>query len=160
MKINRFLAIAVIVLLMVGAMGLLGMKAFAQGNTSLNHQASVQPQDCPQDQTEGSEVQDASPDTDNVEVQCGDQSTPDGQETTGRDTEDTTDSETVVHGTPSITIDQAQTAALAVHPGTIIKMELDEENGQLIYNVEINDGVNIKVDAMTGTIFAEDSGQD
>jgi uncharacterized membrane protein YkoI len=177
MKINRFIALAVIALLVVGAMGVLGVKVFA-------HQASAQTQDCSQDQDNSTEVNDANPDADNVELQCGDQNAPDGQEdatgvytdttevqegdqdapdgqeAVGTDTESTTDAETTALGTPSITVEQAQAAALAAHPGTVIKTELDNENGQLIYSVEINDGMDIKVDAMTGAILATESDQD
>jgi len=73
MKINRFFALAVIALLVVGAMGAISLKAFAKGNTAAPAaQVSVQTPDCSQDQADGTEVKSAT-DTDNVELQCGDQ---------------------------------------------------------------------------------------
>jgi hypothetical protein len=79
MKINRFFGMAVIALLVVGAMGALTYHALAQGN----HNPVTQTQDCTQDQAEDTEVQTAAADTDNVELQCGDQSSVETEETTG-----------------------------------------------------------------------------
>jgi uncharacterized membrane protein YkoI len=183
MKINRFVALAVIVILVVSAMGVISLKAFAKGNTGPAAQVTQAP-DCSQDQADGNETQDAGSDTDNVDLQCGDQNAPDGQEAVtsvytdttevqegdqnapdgqeevGIDAEGTTDAETTALGTPAITVEQAQAAVLVAHPGTVIKTELDDENGQLIYSVELDGGVDIKVDAMTGAILATESGED
>jgi hypothetical protein len=75
MKINRFVALAAIALLAVGAMGAITMKAFAKGS-----QAPVTQSDtCAQDQAGGAEVTSAA-DTDTVDLQCGDQTGADGQE--------------------------------------------------------------------------------
>jgi hypothetical protein len=78
MKINRFIALAAIALLVVGAMGAISMKVFAQGS----HVPITQLDACAQDQVEDTEVTSAA-DTDNVELQCGDQNETDGQETVG-----------------------------------------------------------------------------
>ena len=72
MKINRFVAMAAIVLLVVGAMGAISMKALAKGSQAPVTQADA----CAQDQAGGTEVTSAT-DTDNVDLQCGDQSAPD-----------------------------------------------------------------------------------
>ena len=75
MKINRFVAMAAIALLAIGAMGAISMKVLAKGS-----QASVTQADaCAQDQADGTEVTSAA-DTDNVELQCGDQNEADGAE--------------------------------------------------------------------------------
>lgn len=154
MKLNRFIALAAIALLVVGAMGAIATRSFAKGvNASV-----AQSQDCSQDQADGAEVQSA-PDTDNVELQCGDQNAPDEQET-ANEIESAEGAETAPTGTPAITAEQAQTAALAVHPGTVIKTELDDENGQLVYSVEFSGGVDVKIDAMTGSVLGTESGQD
>lgn len=154
MKLNRFIALAAIALLVVGAMGAIATRSFAKGvNASV-----AQSQDCSQDQADGAEVQSA-PDTDNVELQCGDQNAPDEQET-ANEIESADGAETAPTGTPAITAVQAQTAALAAHPGTVIKTELDDENGQLVYSVEFDGGVDVKVDAMTGSVLGTESGQD
>ncbi|TSA48037.1 MAG: hypothetical protein D4R46_00245 [Chloroflexi bacterium] len=76
MKINRFVALAVIALLVVGAMGTVAYRAYAHGTTA----PAAQSQDCSLDQADGTEV-DSATDTDNVDLQCGDQNAADGQET-------------------------------------------------------------------------------
>jgi hypothetical protein len=78
MKINRFIALAAIAMLVIGGMGAISLKAFAKGSASPVAQTSIKAQDCSQDQADGTEVQSAA-DTDNVDmqVQCGDQNAPD-----------------------------------------------------------------------------------
>lgn len=84
MKINRFVALAAIALLVVGAMGAISMKAFAKGS----HAPVTQADACVQDQADGAEVESAE-DTDNVELECGDQNEADGAETVeAADTDD------------------------------------------------------------------------
>jgi len=75
MKINRFVALAAIALLVVGAMGAISLKAFAKGS----HTPITQADACAQDEADGTEVASAE-DTDSVELQCGDQNETDGQE--------------------------------------------------------------------------------
>jgi hypothetical protein len=82
MKINRFIALAVVALLVVSAMGAVSLKAFAKGVTAPAAQVSVQAADCSQDQAYGTEVKSGT-DTDNVELQCGDQNGVDTEETIG-----------------------------------------------------------------------------
>ena len=77
MKINRFVALAVIALLVVGTMGAVTYRAYAHGTSA----PAAQTQNCTQDQADGTELQSAGPDTDNVELQCGDQSGADTAET-------------------------------------------------------------------------------
>jgi uncharacterized membrane protein YkoI len=202
MRINRLVGFAVTTLLVVGVMGAISLKVFAKGNPALIAQVT-QAADCSQDQVNDTETKDAGSDNDNVDLQCGDQNSPDsqadagevytdttgvqqgdqisagelytettevkdgnqsdaeGKETTGADTEGTHDAETNPTGNPVITSEQAQAAALAAHPGrTVIKTELDNENSQLIYSVELDGGLDVKVDAMTGAIMATDTGED
>jgi len=53
-----------------------------------------------------------------------------------------------------ITADEAKNAALAANPGTsVTKVELDNENGALVYSVELNNGSDAKVDAGNGTVL-------
>jgi hypothetical protein len=55
----------------------------------------------------------------------------------------------------------AEAAALAAHPGAqVVKSELDNENGSLVYSVELNNGKDVKVDAGTGAILFVESGED
>ncbi|HEY6072958.1 MAG TPA: PepSY domain-containing protein [Anaerolineales bacterium] len=154
MKINRLAALAIIALLVAGAMGAISYRVFAQGGVLHSVRAAFQAQDCGQDQAGGTEGQETA-DKDNVDVQCGDQNAPDEQGTGG-----TEDPEAAPSGTPAMTADQAQAAALAAHPGTVRKVELDDENGQLVYGVEFEGGVDVKVDAMTGAVLSTETGQD
>ena len=75
MKINRFMALAAIALLVVGAIGALASRSFALGSHAPVSQSDV----CAQDEADGVEVA-STEDTDNVELQCGDQNDADGQE--------------------------------------------------------------------------------
>jgi uncharacterized membrane protein YkoI len=62
----------------------------------------------------------------------------------------------------TITSTQAEEAALAANPGTtIVKTELDNENGVLVYSVELSNGLDVKVDAGNGKILhTEQAGND
>lgn len=89
MKINRFMALAAIAILAVTAMGFTGYQVFARGNQRQVTSISPQADACAQDQADGAEVTSGT-DTDNVDLQCGDQNAPDtgveaaeGQETVG-----------------------------------------------------------------------------
>jgi uncharacterized membrane protein YkoI len=175
MKIKRFIAFAVLALLVVGTMGAVTYHAYAHGNTAQAAQTDA----CAQDQADGTEVT-SGPDTDNVELQCGDQNevgdeevgeTPDNdvveeqvgdQNTvdTGEEAESQDGQESAPSGTPAITADEAQAAAIAYHPGTVVKTELDDENGQLVYSVEFEGGADVKVDAMTGSVLGLENSTD
>ena len=75
MKINRFIALAGIALLVVGALSVFASRSFALGV----HAPVAQSNACAQDQTNGAEVTSAT-DTDNIDLQCGDQTGTDTQE--------------------------------------------------------------------------------
>jgi len=156
MKINRFIALAAIAVLVVATLATIATHSFAQGTTPT---PPAQSQDCTQDQADGTEAQSAN-DTDSVEQQCGDQNASDAPEVQGQEAQGKEDTEAAPSGTPAITAEQAQTAALAAHPGTVLKVELDEENGKLVYGVEFEGGVDVKVDAMTGKVVSSETGQD
>jgi uncharacterized membrane protein YkoI len=185
MKINRFIALAAIALLVIGAMGAVAMQSFAKSNSA----PAVQAQVCDQQDDDSAEVQDA-PDTNNVELQCGEQvkdSQPDGAEAPESESPGAADTGTQDPSyTGSVAVDQAQTeslseadesaalqgitnisaadaeaAALAANPGaTVVKIELDNENGALVYSVELSNGADVKVDAGNGTILFTDSDAD
>ena len=65
-------------------------------------------------------------------------------------------------GKATITVTQAEAAALAANPGTtVVKVELDNENGALVYSVELSNGLDVKVDAGNGEILhTEQAGND
>ena len=120
------------------------------------------------------------PDTDDIQEQVGEQvedGQPDaveapGAEDTGPDeqtpsyagsipVDQTTteglsedDESAALAGQATITSDEAKAAALAANPGaTVVKVELDNENGTLVYSVELSNGSEVKVDAGNGTIL-------
>jgi uncharacterized membrane protein YkoI len=55
----------------------------------------------------------------------------------------------------TITPEQAKAAALEANPGaTVVKVELGHENGALVYEVELDNGLEVKVDAGNGAILS------
>lgn len=70
----------------------------------------------------------------------------------------------VLAGLAKITASNAETAALAQFPGsTVLKTELDDENGVLVYSVELQtaSGIkDVKVDAGNAQILYTDTGAD
>jgi len=177
MKINRFVALAVIALLVVGAMGAVAYRAYAHGTFA----PAAQSQDCTNQDDDT--LQNAGPDTDNVDLQCGDQNAADtenGAEAVGPDTDNVEEQvgdqnaadtgeeaesadgqESAPTGTPAITAEAAQqTAEVYLNAGTATKVELDDENGALVYSVEFANGSDVKVDAMTGAVLGVETGQD
>ena len=96
MKINRFVGLAAIALLVVGVMGVISYKVFAQTR-------AFQSQDCGQNEVTDTKPQSAT-ETDTMEAQCGDQTSPDGQVTAGEaESADGIDAATA--GTPAITVE-------------------------------------------------------
>lgn len=64
-------------------------------------------------------------------------------------------------GLTTITPEQAKAAALEANPGaTVVKVELDNENGALVYSVELSNGTDVKVDAGNAAVLYTDSGSD
>lgn len=60
-----------------------------------------------------------------------------------------------------ISSDEAKAAALAAYPGTtVVKAELDNENGALVYSIELSNGSDVKVDAGNGAILHTETGGD
>lgn len=56
---------------------------------------------------------------------------------------------------------QAETTALATHPGTVDNVVLEDEDGQIVYGVEYANGDEVKVDAKTGKVVkVEQGGED
>ncbi len=73
-----------------------------------------------------------------------------------------TDESVALQSKASITVAQAEAAALAANPGTtVVKTGLDNENGALVYSVELSNGMDVKVDAGNGKILhTEQAGND
>ncbi|MGA9531115.1 MAG: PepSY domain-containing protein [Anaerolineales bacterium] len=54
----------------------------------------------------------------------------------------------------NISASQAESAALSANPGaSVTESELDNENGVLVYSVELSNGSEVKVDAGTGQVL-------
>lgn len=72
------------------------------------------------------------------------------------------DEAAALQGMATISADQAKAAAEAANPGaTAVKVELDNENGVLVYSVQLNNGLDVKVDAGNGAILhTEQAGAD
>jgi uncharacterized membrane protein YkoI len=101
---------------------------------------------------------------DNVEEQVGDQNEVDEQQPqyTGSIAVDESqfdglseaDEAAALESLATISSAEAEAAALAANPGTtIVKTELNVENGFLVYSVELSNGTEVKVDAGNGEIL-------
>jgi uncharacterized membrane protein YkoI len=142
MKRSRFFALAAIALLVVGAIGATGARTFAQTRTTV---PAVQATSTP----------------DSDDVQEGDQTGVD-DESGKEEVQDAGDArDAAPTGTPAISAEAAWQAAEAhLNAGAATKVELDDENGKLVYSVEFNDGTDVKVDAETGEVLGVEAGQD
>jgi uncharacterized membrane protein YkoI len=64
-------------------------------------------------------------------------------------------------GLATITPEQAKNSALNAYPGaTVIKVKLDNENGAVVYSVELDNGLDVKIDTGNGDVLYSDSGND
>ena len=71
------------------------------------------------------------------------------------------DEAAALQGSAKIDAAAAEAAAITANPGaTVVKSELDNENGSLVYSVELNNGMDVKVDAGNGTILHTDQDND
>ncbi len=124
MKINKTIAIVVVLVgLLVGSLG--AGVFLSQRPLSVNEAPSAQ---------EG-----------NATDEAGDVEDDNGDEANGADeAPDQTD----------ITADEARAAAKAANPGTkALEVELENENGTLVYEVELDNGLEVMVDAANGNIM-------
>ena len=179
MKINKILALSFIAMLAVGTMGFFSTQAFAKSANAPVMQ--VQTTQAPEDD----ETAVKGPDTDNIDEQVGNQvedGLADGAEDSAKDeagadqitpayngsisVDQTTNenlSETeefaTLAGNAKISLEEAKTAALSQYSGTtVVKAELDNENGVLVYSIELSNGTDVKVDAGNGSILFADAG--
>ena len=178
MKINRFFALAAIALLVVGAMGFVSYRSNAQATDP----TATNTQDCNTDEADDAlEDQADAPDNDNVDFQCGDQFEDETEDLDGDETEEQSpaytgsltvdeaqyeglseaDESAALEGLAAISASEAEAAALAANPGTsVVKTELDNENGVVVYSVELNNGADVKVDAGNAAVIHTESDGD
>lgn len=58
-------------------------------------------------------------------------------------------------GTAAITEEEAKAAALEAYPrATVVEVELERENGTLVYEVELDNGLEVAVDANNGSVLS------
>jgi uncharacterized membrane protein YkoI len=152
MKIKHLIGIGLVALLAISTMGFISSRAYAHATTPSIQQVQATGVPDKEDPAKG-------PDTDQVDEQVGDQNGPDngvevaneGGEIPGKDGQDALPS-----GTPAITADAAlKVAQTYLNSSATGKVTLDDENGKLIYSVDIN-GIDVKVDAISGLVLSVD----
>lgn len=153
MKINRWIVLALIAVLVVGAMGFVSYRVFA--STHL-----LQTQDCASDteeneagETAETEDADAGECENESEDESGNGDANEAQESNGQDQSDET-----APSTTGITADEARAIAEAAYPGTsTLNVEFDREWGKEIWEVELDNGLDVQVDANTGEILGTET---
>jgi len=178
MKVSRMLGLALVAMLIVGSIVAGTSRAHAQSESTFQAQAQVQGCDVEDDDT--AEAPDAqTPDTDDVQcgelggVEDGPQEADSAQDQTPSYTGSLSaneakyesmseaDESAALAGQASIGEAEARSAALSANPGTtVVKVELDNENGVIVYSVELSDGSDVKVDAGNAAVLFTDSGGD
>ncbi|MGC8960520.1 MAG: PepSY domain-containing protein [Chloroflexia bacterium] len=136
MKLNRRVAGALVgIALLVGALGI--RTALAQTPTPPTPPAAIQEEAGPDDPVQSPSY------TGSIAV---DQARFEGVSEA--------DETTALQEMATISAEQAKAAAEAANPGAkAVKVELDDENGVLVYSVELDNGLDVKVDAGNGAIL-------
>jgi len=142
MKINKWIALALIAVLAVGAVGFVSYRVLASASL-------FQPQNCPEvEETEADETSEAE-DADSNECE---NDANEAEESNGVDPSD----ETAPAGTV-FSADEAQAIAEAAYPGAAtLFVEFDRGFGRDIWEVELDNGLDVQVDASTGEILGTD----
>lgn len=187
MKINRFLALAAIATLLFGGAAFTSSRGFAQGSQPPST-PQVQTQAGSQDQSGSQVedgTPDSTPEQAGVESpESASPKSGTGESAAGSSTADPgpdqkspsyagsisvsssqsnglseTDEAGALQAQAKISASDAESAALAANPGaSVTKSELDNENGALVYSVELSNGSDVKVDAGTGQVLHTDQG--
>jgi hypothetical protein len=181
---RRITALAALAILLAGTVGFSSKQTLAQGSQpTATPQVQVQQN---QELQSGSQVEDGLPDSTNETAGVESPETAAGTEPAGEapgtpdsgpDQQDPvyagslsispdqnsgmseSDEAAALQGMATLTAAQAESAALAANPGTtVVKTELDNENGALVYSVELGNGADVKVDAGNGAILHTDAG--
>jgi uncharacterized membrane protein YkoI len=99
------------------------------------------------------------PDTDNIEQQDGPQNSADQPDATEQPDNEAADAAALA-SKATVTVEQAKATALAANPGTTaVKAELGDEDGTIVYSVELSNGADVKVDARSGKIVRTDQAE-
>ncbi len=169
MKVKSLFAFTVLALLALGLFTAMSTPAFAQSApspaaTPANSQPQAQPQPhqgidqsgAEAEKSEGQEAKMSSEDKDQGGPQVQSPSyagstTVDQAATEGMSE---TDEATALQSKAVISAKDAEGAALASNPGAkVVKTALDNENGVLVYSVELDNGKEVKVDAGNGKVL-------
>ncbi|MCB0168659.1 MAG: PepSY domain-containing protein [Anaerolineae bacterium] len=162
MKINKFIFTAIILLgLLLGGLGagvlLSQQPQSANAAPSTQDTAACADDDNVEHEAEGNFDEDD--DGDEVD-KCADNEADEENEADESNEVDETDETTASPDQMGITPEEAQAAAEAANPGTkTLAVEIDhmdENGGALIYEVELDNGIDVKVDGNDGTILGTD----
>lgn len=168
-KVKKWMMVAVLAMGIAGA-GVALTAAMAQGKRKhenkqeekAKYTSSVQVQDDKNEREEG-EGAEGSEENEAAEANEATESKEDKKGEEAEDKAEGAESERL-KSLARITPEQAQAAALAQVPGTVRKVELENEDGNVVYGVEIKtaDGENdVKVDAGDGRVLhVEKDGED
>lgn len=173
MKTPRYLGLALILMLLFGAIAARSYRASAQAESTPEPQ--VQVSDAEDDEAEAPDgttpdtddiqsgevggPQDEAADADGVEVQEPNYA---GSISVGQtEYEGMTEEQesAALADLAKISSDDAKSAALSANPdATVLKVELDNENGAVVYSVELSNGAEVKIDAGTAAILHAEAG--
>ena len=149
MKINRWIALALITALAVGAMGFVSFRVFASTNL-------FQTQDCAPD-TEENEAGESSETDDADAGECENEAEEESGNGTANEAEESNrqdQSDEIAPATTGISADEAQAIAETAHPGaSTLNIEFDRAWGMEIWEVELDNGLDVQVDATSGEII-------
>jgi len=144
MKINKWIAIALIAILVIGAMGFVSYRVYASTNL-------FQSQGCSDVEEEEANETAETEDMDIAECEN------DANEVEESDGADADQSDEAAPATTGISAAEAQAIAEAANPGaTTLFVEFDREWGKDIWEVELDNGLDVQVDATTGEILGSE----
>ena len=159
----KWIMVALLAVVTAGAG--VALKARAQGEgrkqeEQAKYRSTIQVQDDKNEREEGNDSEEAEGAEDKQENEASEAN----EANESKESEDGEEAEDRVEGAESerlkslarITSEQAQAAALAQVPGTVKKVELENEDGNLVYGVEIktaNGESDVKVDAGDGRVL-------
>jgi uncharacterized membrane protein YkoI len=144
MKVNKFIIIAVILFGLLGS--ILGAGLFlSQGVHAVNAASPAQ-----EDDDDAGDVDDDNGDVDDE----------DGDVNDDEDEDNDDDEGSVSPDQAGITADEAKAAAEAANPETkALEVELENEKGTIVYEVELDNSLEVIMDAANGAILGtEDDG--
>jgi uncharacterized membrane protein YkoI len=87
----------------------------------------------------------------------------DNEEVKGQDQDNEATESSSLQSLAKISPEDAKAAALSAVPGTIREVSLDNENGNVVYSIEVQTAkgiTEVKIDAGNGKVLAQDSEQD